>query len=541
MDQTWTELFIKDLRSEYPRAEIDRLLAERPLGLKKQLLVWLDELAKNGVRAPREAVDAASYLCLLLAGWRTPEALSGLLALEKLSDTQTDQIFGEFYTETYPWLLAQCADGGEALLLEKILDPKARRFTIDAAAIAMTARVIQGRYSRSEWKEQLRAAIELHAKNEYFEAVSELIWLAATSDLGFEREWIKGFFDRKQVDSSSADWSDMLELVFERRDSEKKHREHEIQMAVNEDVHHQTQWWSIRKSESDDSRVSEARRTASSEEGIESFHRSLFEERWRRYRRLPTESEVPNEASELYLGFEKQKTSLNDREFLSYCLGAFLSPAPNSQSLPLKLLERDHQASSRRGVGADAKAKVSLAPVIADYWRWLEGHFQLEMKALMDPRLAEASGPGTVHRLGLQVGFLRYFVAGLHDGGLSPDRVREPWLMKGMAWLTRTMDEADSLVQAALPSRRPKHYDAPPTANQKKVYRQALALIERWIGEWSDQSAILARSLREFQKSRGMSYDGGNVLPFVRPEPKAGRNDPCPCGSGRKAKKCCQA
>jgi uncharacterized protein len=28
---------------------------------------------------------------------------------------------------------------------------------------------------------------------------------------------------------------------------------------------------------------------------------------------------------------------------------------------------------------------------------------------------------------------------------------------------------------------------------------------------------------------------------FVRPEPKVGRNDPCPCGSGRKFKKCCGA
>jgi SEC-C motif-containing protein len=27
--------------------------------------------------------------------------------------------------------------------------------------------------------------------------------------------------------------------------------------------------------------------------------------------------------------------------------------------------------------------------------------------------------------------------------------------------------------------------------------------------------------------------------PFVRTEPKVGRNDPCPCGSGRKFKKCC--
>lgn len=27
--------------------------------------------------------------------------------------------------------------------------------------------------------------------------------------------------------------------------------------------------------------------------------------------------------------------------------------------------------------------------------------------------------------------------------------------------------------------------------------------------------------------------------PYIRPEPKIGRNDPCPCGSGKKYKKCC--
>lgn len=38
--------------------------------------------------------------------------------------------------------------------------------------------------------------------------------------------------------------------------------------------------------------------------------------------------------------------------------------------------------------------------------------------------------------------------------------------------------------------------------------------------------------------------DGGGLLPervvtFRRQQPKVGRNDPCPCGSGRKHKRCC--
>lgn len=35
--------------------------------------------------------------------------------------------------------------------------------------------------------------------------------------------------------------------------------------------------------------------------------------------------------------------------------------------------------------------------------------------------------------------------------------------------------------------------------------------------------------------------DYGAPEPYIRPEPKVGRNDPCPCGSGKKYKKCCLA
>lgn len=49
--------------------------------------------------------------------------------------------------------------------------------------------------------------------------------------------------------------------------------------------------------------------------------------------------------------------------------------------------------------------------------------------------------------------------------------------------------------------------------------------------------------LAEFRKSGDVWYffDGKMVGPgqFKRETPKVGRNDPCPCGSGRKYKKCC--
>jgi len=55
------------------------------------------------------------------------------------------------------------------------------------------------------------------------------------------------------------------------------------------------------------------------------------------------------------------------------------------------------------------------------------------------------------------------------------------------------------------------------------------------------------RELKEIQKQFqimsdsmwNLSDDEDEIPPFVRDEPKIGRNDPCPCGSGKKYKKCC--
>jgi SEC-C motif-containing protein len=51
--------------------------------------------------------------------------------------------------------------------------------------------------------------------------------------------------------------------------------------------------------------------------------------------------------------------------------------------------------------------------------------------------------------------------------------------------------------------------------------------------------------IAQFKKIDGLWYfvDGTlvNQMPFVREEPRIGRNDPCSCGSGKKFKKCCMS
>ncbi len=63
-------------------------------------------------------------------------------------------------------------------------------------------------------------------------------------------------------------------------------------------------------------------------------------------------------------------------------------------------------------------------------------------------------------------------------------------------------------------------------------------------------SAGAARAYRHFADARrefaedmveDEEIDDHYPETYVRPEPKIGRNEPCPCGSGKKFKKCCGA
>ena len=47
------------------------------------------------------------------------------------------------------------------------------------------------------------------------------------------------------------------------------------------------------------------------------------------------------------------------------------------------------------------------------------------------------------------------------------------------------------------------------------------------------------RSLFKKKENTWYFYNAASLDPVKREGPKVGRNDPCPCGSGKKFKKCC--
>ena len=118
--------------------------------------------------------------------------------------------------------------------------------------------------------------------------------------------------------------------------------------------------------------------------------------------------------------------------------------------------------------------------------------------------------------------------------------------------------ETDFLFTSLHPDHR-EGYDAKQTRNwsEKSVW-EGLEIVAAEGGPSDDQGFVefiahySARDKRHrhheraaFLKHEGVWYftDGEAVPPttVVRETPKIGRNDPCPCGSGKKYKKCCGA
>lgn len=98
-----------------------------------------------------------------------------------------------------------------------------------------------------------------------------------------------------------------------------------------------------------------------------------------------------------------------------------------------------------------------------------------------------------------------------------------------------------------------KHFDED---DVRKAYEDTQPRQDRFSNPWKfyEPDAIAKRQIRwreedELEEKRVLKniddyldYDSAyHNEPYVRSEPKVGRNDPCPCGSGKKYKKCCLA
>ena len=119
--------------------------------------------------------------------------------------------------------------------------------------------------------------------------------------------------------------------------------------------------------------------------------------------------------------------------------------------------------------------------------------------------------------------------------------------------------QIDYIYQTTHPSKRHTVDRDKVKAWSKKSQWQGLEILKTTAGGSEDQSGTVEFVARYREKDRPVRHheiaqfvknqdcwyfmDGQapKPVPTVRQGPKIGRNDPCPCGSGKKYKKCCGA
>ena len=137
-------------------------------------------------------------------------------------------------------------------------------------------------------------------------------------------------------------------------------------------------------------------------------------------------------------------------------------------------------------------------------------YFQIE-KGIYEQLLAnpEEEVKGTVKELAEKYGQEVMTMVGFLDGINESLKVENP---------IETMDE-DTVVSLAF--------------DKEKLYKNMVAAKADWLYGLEQWNAIFSE---EEQKKL---YKEQKESTTVRKEKKVGRNDPCPCGSGKKYKKCC--
>lgn len=108
------------------------------------------------------------------------------------------------------------------------------------------------------------------------------------------------------------------------------------------------------------------------------------------------------------------------------------------------------------------------------------------------------------------------------------------------SWAPETRPEDLSLDPQVL-WRRLEIVDAPPTdGGMEEAPRGVVEFVAHCVVNGQAQS-LHERSRFRFDGENWLYIDGDVPAEARRPVTKVGRNDPCPCGSGRKYKKCCGA
>jgi len=554
VDKTWDKLLKRDRAGQYPREELDLLVATAAPKMKAHWLAVLEDVAKNGKKAAFSSREEAGYACLLLGQLQVTEAFDSLIQLFKLPTSAVDAILGDFFTETLPWVIHRCSDGREAEMAQLLMNPKQRETLLGILHGSFTAKCLSGAYPREEYIRLTLAALDAHAAASSFHNVTELIWNWAELPEGFDRARAQSYFVQKKTDSMMGDWEDLVELVLERESP----KESDIVRLVQDSLHDRTRVWSTRASEFAQANRGFKEKT----EGPDERGR-LTSELYRPFVGMAPVGPVTQALFD-FLGFYSKNSyltqeRLNVPQFLAYSLGLGLSPDPR----PFVTIFKHIEPMIRPLSPQEQKRVLELAQ---KYWIILSDIKEFPMAAFSKAyRLDQCSGMGTLMTLGRFLPYLEAFADGLEEGKFFQTPVVAARVADRVNWLLDRIEELDSFAEEyekLHAKRKRRFWDSPPTESEIELIQRVQASLLAFHEEWPKRYQGILEALVENKKfhvdrfqapkpfpfgrapgplrgAPGPLAHTDNVVPFRREGPKVGRNDPCPCGSGRKLKQCC--
>jgi hypothetical protein len=250
---------------------------------------------------------------------------------------------------------------------------------------------------------------------------------------------------------------------------------------------------------------------------------------------------------------------LNVPQFLAYSLGLGLSPDPRPFVTILNHIEPMIRPLSPQ----EQKRVLELAQ---KYWIILSDIKEFPLAAFSQAyRLDQCSGMGTFMTLGRFLSYIEAFADGLDDGKFFKTPVVEARVANRVNWLMDRIGDLDSFAEEyekLHAKRKRRFWDSAPTESEveliQRVQESLLAFHEEWPKRYPGILESLVENKRfhveRFQAPKPFPFGRApgplsgapgplnyldNVVPFRREGPKVGRNDPCPCGSGKKLKQCC--
>jgi hypothetical protein len=564
--------------NKFPREALEQATAQKE-EITPHLLKILERVADDPGWAIDQGDSAYLYALYLLAQFRETQAYPLIVRIASLPPEAVDDLLGDTITEGLPKILASVCGGDTSLIMRLAENAEAEKFTRGSALSALVALVLSGDKSRDEvmsYYSRLFDAMLKEEPSEEREVVLTSLTHCATELCPEELyDRIKDAFENELIDEFMTDLEDVDEMMARGKEAVLPRLREVRHYWLVESAIKEMEWWAW-YSESGDEDEEDGARDLSVKEIMEifSYDDQVFPRNALRQAVEKKDEMTPHLLKSLERAAEVPEDVLEADDDSHIYAMFLLAKFREKRAYPLIIKLASHPPELVDGLLGDIPME-DLANILASVSMGDTG---------LIAELAENSEAEEFARAAAIRSWLALVVSG--------DRLREDAIAYYKRLFEGGLEDRNEVVWSELVDAANDLYPEEVYDHIKKAYDDGLVdehiVDPEWVDEQIDlgKDAVLAdlpewnhlvedvnmEMLSWFEnRERGDEWDededwyeedewdeedeldaghrrlsalnGNNFAPnapYIAPE-TAERNDPCPCGSGKKYKKCCGA